>query len=358
MRIVQIIDSLNRGGAERMAISFANALAYKIEFSGLIATRKEGQLLSQIDKNVSYLFLKKEKKIDFKAVLKLRKYLKKNKVQIIHAHGSSFFIAVLVKITFPEIKIIWHDHYGTRVKESLKENIALFFLSVFFNSIFVVNTQLEKWNSKNLLCKSVFFIPNFSQAENGQEELTNLEGSEEKKIIFLANLKKPKNHIVILKAFLDLKLQESGWSLHLIGKDYFDSYSKVLKDFIDNYSLGNHIHLYGEKNDIKYILSQGSLGVLASTEEGFPVTLLEYALANLAVVSTKAGYCSTMIENEVDGLLFDPLNQEEVKLQLQKITENDSLRESLANNFTKTVSTEYSEEMVIRKLILAYKNSR
>ena len=54
MRIIQIIDSLEAGGAERMAVNYANALAHTIEFSGLVATRKEGLLLNQIDSTVSY----------------------------------------------------------------------------------------------------------------------------------------------------------------------------------------------------------------------------------------------------------------------------------------------------------------
>ncbi len=37
MRVVQIIDSLEAGGAERMAVNYANALSKNIEFSGLIA---------------------------------------------------------------------------------------------------------------------------------------------------------------------------------------------------------------------------------------------------------------------------------------------------------------------------------
>jgi hypothetical protein len=40
VRIIQIIDSLEAGGSERMAISYANALAEQIDFS--LATRKEG----------------------------------------------------------------------------------------------------------------------------------------------------------------------------------------------------------------------------------------------------------------------------------------------------------------------------
>ncbi|WP_260850296.1 hypothetical protein [Flavobacterium anhuiense] len=63
MRVLQLIDSLEAGGAERIAINYANALTDKIEFSGLIATRKEGQLLAQLDKDVVYHFLNKKKQL-------------------------------------------------------------------------------------------------------------------------------------------------------------------------------------------------------------------------------------------------------------------------------------------------------
>lgn len=355
MRIVQIIDSLNAGGAERMAVNYANALSKKIEFSGLVATRTEGSLKKQINSDVSYLFLEKKKSVDFQAIFRLRKYVVENKIEIIHAHSSSFFIAVLVKLTLPSVKIIWHDHYGTRAKESKKDNKVLIFLSVFFSSIFVVNRQLEDWNNKNMKCPRVIFIPNFTPSQNNEEPVTRLKGTEGKKIVFLANLKKPKNHILILKAFQELQLNESGWSLHLIGKDNFDSYSELLKKFIELHSLENYIHLYGEKNDIRSILSQASIGVLASTDEGFPVTLIEYALENLAVISTNAGYCSVIIQDNRNGLLFDPSSVDEVKSQLLRLIEDEFLRKKMGDNFNQSVLENYSEEIVIEKLILAYK---
>jgi glycosyltransferase involved in cell wall biosynthesis len=355
MRIVQIIDSLEAGGAERMAVNYANALAEKITFSGLVATRKEGVLKNQMKSEVQYLFLKKKKTIDLKAILKLREFTKKNKVDIVHAHGSSFFIAVLLKLTLPRIKIIWHDHYGTRAKESIEQNKILILMSVFFSSIFVVNLQLKEWNKKNMKCSKVIFIPNFAFLQNVSEQETFLKGTKGKKIVFLANLKKPKNHILILKAFYELKLNELGWSLHLIGKDYFDSYSDVIKNFIKSYSLKNDIYMYGEKSDIKFILSQATIGVLASTEEGFPVTLLEYASENLPVISTNVGYCSSVVKDGFSGLLFDPDSDSEVKNQLLKLVTDDLLKKKLGDNFKESVKKNYSEEVVIRKLICAYK---
>ena len=85
MRILQIIDSLEAGGAERMAVNYANALVDTIEFSGLVATRKEGALLDQMNSNVSYMCLNKKGTFDLKAIFVLRKFVKGNK-EIGRAH--------------------------------------------------------------------------------------------------------------------------------------------------------------------------------------------------------------------------------------------------------------------------------
>ncbi|MEG2100290.1 MAG: glycosyltransferase family 4 protein [Flavobacterium sp.] len=356
MRIVQIVDSLQIGGTERMAVNYANALSKEVTFSGLIVTRKEGQLFDQIDENVSYLFLNKKSKLDIKAVLKLRRYILNNRIEIIHAHSTSFFTAVLVKLTLPRTKIFWHDHFGNRAAESKSKNKILIFCSFFFASIFAASQQLEDWSKKNMFCKNVFFIPNFILDTKDNLQTTKLKGILGRRIVFLANLKEPKNHILMLKAFQDLRLQESGWTLHLIGKDYFDSYSVCLKEFIRFNSLESYIHLYGERNDIKYILSQSSVGVLASTNEGFPITLLEYASEKLAVLSSNIGYCSQIIENGFNGLLFDPLNYLELKDQLKLLTNDEALRTTLVVNFSKSAVKKYSKSAVIKKVIQLYKN--
>ncbi|MDQ6529639.1 glycosyltransferase [Flavobacterium sp. LHD-85] len=354
MRIVQIIDSLEVGGAERMAVNYANKLSEKIEFSGLVVTRCEGSLLNQVNKSVHYLFLNKKSSLDLKAAFRLKSFIKKNKVDIIHAHSSSFFIAVLVKFIYPKIRIIWHDHYGPRISESKKENKVLRFSSVFFISIFVVNKQLREWSQKYMHCKKVVFIPNFIQETQFVEQTTVLQGSEGKRIVFLANLKKPKNHFTVLEAFFELKLFDLGWSLHLIGKDYFDLYSQNLKDFIKSKDLYNHVHLYGARNDVSFILKQASVGILASTFEGFPVTLIEYGKAKLGVISTNVGFCSEIIKDKETGLLFNPLCKQELLSQLKKITENESLRNNIAVNLKKIVADNYEADIVIETIILEY----
>ena len=57
MKVLQLIDSLATGGAERMAVNLANLLSSHIESSYLCSTRKEGALKNAINLDVKYLFL-------------------------------------------------------------------------------------------------------------------------------------------------------------------------------------------------------------------------------------------------------------------------------------------------------------
>ena len=56
MKILQLIDSLQAGGAERMAVHIANSLNPLVEGSYLCVSRKEGPLKASLNKEVGYLF--------------------------------------------------------------------------------------------------------------------------------------------------------------------------------------------------------------------------------------------------------------------------------------------------------------
>jgi glycosyltransferase involved in cell wall biosynthesis len=351
MRIIQIIDSLEAGGAERMAVNYANALAEQIDFSGLVVTRSEGSLKNQIADTVSYLYLNKKGTVDFSALSRLKKYVKQNKIAIVHAHGTSFFIAVLLKMIVPKVKIIWHEHYGARIHESRINNLILVFSSLFFSAVFVVNSQLEAWVKRNLFVKKVSFIPNFAVEDISDLKVTFLKGENEKRIVCLANLKNPKNHIAMLTAFQELKLNLVGWSLHLIGKDYEDVYSSNLNRFIRINSLENAVFIYGSCNDVQHVLSQATIGILASTDEGFPVSLLEYGLAHLAVISTNVGYCSELIKNNYNGLLFNPLDTLQFQKQLQRMVSDKYMRDCCSMRLQNSILENYSTDKVTQMLI-------
>jgi len=347
MRIIQLIDSLDAGGAEKMAVNYANSLATEIAFSGLVATRREGVLRSQISVDVSYLYLDKKKSIDFKAVFKLRKFCRDNKVDFIHAHGTSFFTAILLKFILPNIKLTWHDHNGNRDTQSKFSNKVLWFSSKFFNGVVVVNQKLKLWMINELGSKNVIYLPNYTVVDFSQKACTKLNGTEGKRILHLANLRNPKNHLLLIAVAAKVQKSHPEWTFHLVGKDAHDSYSTELKGTIKRLGLGKTVYIYGQKNDIGHIISQAAICVLASTYEGLPVALLEYGIYGKPVVVTDVGEMPLIVKNGENGFVVPSDNVEEFCTALTLLMDSMELRNRLGAALEQTILSDNSEKAVI-----------
>lgn len=356
MRIVQIIDSLEIGGAERMAVNYANVLSEKIEFSGLIASRKEGLISSELSDKVSYLFLKKNKKIDVNAVLKLRKYLKSNNIDVIHAHSSSFFIAVLVKLTLPRIRIIWHDHYGISQDLASRKSLGLKIGSFFFAGIISVNSDLKDWAKSYLCCTNIIYLPNFILNSSVSNEKLKINGLEGKRVICVANLRPQKNHILLIDAAKVVKDKFPDWTFHLMGKDFNDSYSNELNKKVKDLNLQNTVYFYGAINNVKSSLLQCQIAVLPSLSEGLPLAILEYGLNKLPVIATNVGEISNIITSEKEGVLIESNNCNALVMAIQKLIDSEKDRNEIGYNLYNKIQKDFNTETIFSNYILWLKS--
>ncbi|MBW4360389.1 glycosyltransferase [Flavobacterium taihuense] len=351
MRIIQLIDSLEAGGAERMAVSYANVLATQIEFSGIVATRKEGLLLDQINGNVSYLFLNKKGKVDFGALFRLRSFVLKNKITHIHAHSTSFFLGFLLKLTFPSLKLFWHNHHGNSRSLPKKKILILRFSALFFNGVIAVNQELKIWVKQQLKANNVIYLPNFPVKEIGVEATTILKGKNKKRIVSLANLRGDKNHFLLLEVAIKLKQSYPDWTFHLVGKDFEDDYSKQISRLIQEYDLENNVFLYGSQQDIENILNQVSIAVLTSKSEGLPVALLEYGLYKKAVVVTRVGEIPMIVQHELNGFIVDSNKPDLFYESLVNLITSEELQSEFGSALYDTIQISYTAESVIEKYL-------
>lgn len=347
MRIVQIIDSLEIGGAEKMAVNYANALSHRIEFSGLVTTRAEGKLKNELLNTVSYLFLNKKSTLDLGAVFRLKHYCKKNKVEFLQPHSSSYFTAFLVKLIYPKVKIIWHDHNGLSEFISTQKSLVLKFASYFFKGIIVVNFKLKAWAEKELYCKKVIYLPNFTAFDNTIKSETILKGIQGKRILCLANLRDQKNHYFLLKVAKKLKETHPDWTFHLVGKDFEDDYSNTIRTIIKKEDLEKHVLIYGSKNDIKNIISQSDIAILTSKSEGLPIALIEYGLSKKPVVTTNVGEIPLIIKDGENGFMVGVSDVDLFHDNLNSLITNQNLRNALGNSLFETIHNDHSEERIL-----------
>ncbi len=350
MRILQLIDSLEAGGAERMAVNYANALAESIEFSALIATRGEGMLRNDISSKVTYLHLGKKRTLDYKALKRLRDFCIEKRVEIIHAHSTSYFIAILVKVLIPTISIIWHNHNGMSHALPKYKIKFLQFASNYFKATIVVNQQLLKWSQEVLKISSVIYLENFVVEQASDDTIVKLQGKDGKRIICLANLRQEKNHMLLIDVASRITEKHKDWTFHFIGKDFGDTYSKSLRESVINKGLDDKVFFYGSQRDVHSLLNQAEIGVLSSTLEGLPVAILEYGLSGLAVVATKVGQIPAVIKDGYNGILVDPINEKNFYIALEQLISSEHTLE-MGDNLRNTVRENYSKEVVIEKYL-------
>lgn len=351
MKVIQLIDSLRSGGAEKMAVSYANALASRIDASYLCCTRKEGLLKKKLHPEVQYLFLNKKSTFDLSAILRFRRFVVRNEINIIQAHSSSWFLALMVKLTISNVTVVWHDHYGKELAK--RKSGFLLPASLFFDGIISVNKDLKSWAKEKLYAERVRFYPNFllndSIRDAGENQFPILDGRNDFKIICLANFRPQKDHINLLEAFQMLIQKDYHVSLHLVGKVGHSSYCQKVRKFIHDKNLQSRIFVHGEQENVKDLLIQCHLGVLSSASEGLPLALLEYGQAGLPVVSTRVGQCAQVIGS--NGKLVPPRNPGELAEAIIYYIKDVERRKTDSRAFKNSVVENYSQEKVVSQVL-------
>ncbi len=353
MRVLQLIDSLHTGGAERVAVNMANSLANHDVESYLCVTRDEGLLKDSVSNKVNYFFLNKKRTVDYAVIKRLLSYVKNEQIAIIHAHSSSFFLATILKVFGGNIKIVWHDHYGKSQFLDKRKHRILKFCSNYFSHIFSVNEQLETWSKTKLSCDSVSYLPNFVVKNNNKKE-THLNGVLGKRILCLANLRPQKDHENLLRAFERLQSKFREWTLHCVGKDFNDDYSKHIFKLIEEFKLKEKVFFYGSVQDVEYVIEQSNIGVLSSNSEGLPLALLEYGLGSLAVVATDVGDCSKVISNSNLGKLVQKNDHLALSDALSLYMEDNTLRTHAGEALHQHIKNTFSVDSQIKKVVSIY----
>ncbi|QDO94188.1 glycosyltransferase [Formosa sediminum] len=356
MRVLQLIDSLEAGGAERMAVNLANALVVSIERSYLCATRAEGLLKQSLNAEVGYLFLKRRHTLDFLALQRLVRFITQERITVIHAHASSFFMASLLTLRVPKLRLIWHDHYGNSEYLDQRPKRVLQWCSKRFAGIIAVNAHLETWNRKALYCKTVVFLPNFVVKSSTITAVTELEGVLGKRLLCLANLRPQKDHITLLEACKVVFEIYPDWSLHCVGQEGDGDYIQTIKTSVHALGIAQQVWFYGSCPDTEHIISQADIGVLASTSEGLPLALLEYGQGRLAVVATAVGDCERVIPTKAYGILVPPNNVQALAAAIIAYIDDATARAKAATALHTYIGEHYAQEAIIIQLLTLYKS--
>lgn len=311
MRIVQVTDTLQPGGAERVAVDLSNFLASIGHEVFFCVTRKKGALEAALNPEISLTCLNRTS--TFAGLRKFRKYITQNRIRIIHAHGNNtaqFCVVALVGIT--NVKIIHHDHNSVLKKRNwLLERIVLGRVSHWI----VVSMPIFHWAKIKVGYKNLSLILNPINTKRFIKCSNQL--SQPVKVIALANYRVEKYYENLIAIGRLVKEQSLRVVFVCYGSHFGGEYFLKIKSLCETDHLQDIIQLNPPTMQIPELLKNANLGVLFSKSEGLPISLLEYMATSLPVVVTDVGDCGEIVRTSGCGKVV-PVNNPEAFLSAIK----------------------------------------
>jgi len=339
VNVLHLVDTLEPGGTERVAVNLVNHLSRERFRPFLATTRREGALASEVLPDVGRLSLNRSRTLDLGALRRLVRFVRENGISIVHAHSSSLFLAVLL----PGVRIVWHDHFG-RLGAEERPSWLWGLPARRAAAVVAVSEDLARWSRERLGVEAVY-LPNFiPEVQAGT--VPDLPGTPGRRVVCVANLRAQKDHITLLRAIA--RVPEAH--LLLAGADVEPAYAARVRE--EAASLEDRVTFLGSRPDVPDLLRGCDVGVLSSASEGFPLSLLEYGRAGLAAVATRVGQCPEVLAGA--GVLVPPGDPAALAEVLLSLLRDPAGRRDLGERLGRRVRERYSPSVVMERLEAVY----
>ncbi len=353
--VMQVTDSLLPGGLERMAVNIANSLPRARFLSHLCTTREGGPLEVLVNGDVRRVDLRRRSTADREAFRRFTGYIRENDIRILHAHGTSLFIAAAASLYNPFPRVIWHVHLGAFAIEDRKALIYRLAVKR-AGAVLTVNEPLVEWCVRRLRVprERVRFIQNFVAGPVPASPQPDLPGAPGSRIVCVANLRPDKDHATLIRAMAIVVRALPKAHLILLGSFEEQSYRDGVIESIGREGLSESVTWLGSRPDVYPILKMCDVGVLSSKSEGLPLALIEYGMAGLPSVATRVGQCPEVVEDGASGLIVPPGSPAELARAILELLNSPERRKELGVRFSERARRLYGAEKSVGEICGVY----
>lgn len=172
------------------------------------------------------------------------------------------------------------------------------------------------------------------------------------KFAIVAKLSKRKQVDKVLQTFS--RIQDLPWELHIGG---FGPEVANLRMLAQELQLGSRVHFTCpdessglSKVDPYTFLKDKDVGILYSTREGFPFSLVEYMALSCAVIASNIDGIPEIITHNVDGLLVDPHTIDELEQAIRLLINNPQRRGEFIRKGYEKVQHQFNQENVFARV--------
>ncbi len=365
--VVQIIPSLDSGGAERGTIDVSNYLSELGIINNIISNG--GRMLDETDKNFTNHFkLSVDSKnfVTFPIIAsRINKLISKNNINIAHirSRGPAWILRFANTKNIKTISTFHNVYSGTSFLKKLYNKELANVDKVIAISNYVKNEIINKYKIDKEKVEvinrgvDVDYYDKKLSDDNIKNFLNKNSINLNKKIIlFPARLTNWKGHLEFLNIFK--KINDDKYLLYFVGDTKNLSYSTKVQNKINNLNLTNNCKIIGNlnKDDLKIMYHLSSIIMsLPLKPEGFGRIISEALIMRKKVLAFNFGGVKDQL-NGLDNIYkAEPLVYDNLHLKLQELVEIDNERFlNISNNSRNHIINNFSKKQMVKKYLNLY----
>ena len=344
-----------------------------------IISSKEGynhDLMKNYNFTLKFIHMKRYINIfsDILSVFRLMKLFRKERYNIVHTHNAKAGIIGRIAAKLTGIRVIIHTSHGLPFYEkqgTVKNRVYRAFEKIgsyFCDAIASQNKEDIKKIKELAPNKSVYYEGNgvnlhlldhirkhitFNDLKKLREQLTI---SDHTKIILVgARFEPVKDHYFLLEGLKELKNHQQNFVCILAGQGILEEKIKFL---IHEFGLNNHVKIVGYQTNIYPYIEISDIVALTSEKEGIPRILMEAMAFSKPVIASDVLGTRELVMHRKSGLLVEYKNIKQLASAFDQLITNESLREEFGSAGREIIENEFTEEMVVDRIISMYKNVR
>jgi len=364
-----LISSAGFYGAESVAVGLAETLERRGVFArlGVFRNRRRPNLeIAEVAeaRGLRCYELDCRGQIDPRAILALRRLLRKERIDIVHSHETKSNVYGLLSTWGTGVRTVatCHNWIGTGRKIRFY-NVLDKLLLKFLDRVAAVSGPVRDEAIRfGVDSREVVQIDNaidhtkFEVAEARATALRESLGLEPGRPVVgtISRLSDEKNIETLLDAFHGVTRRQPGARLLIIGDG---PHRSELERRTASLGIDDAVRFLGVRRDVPELLSIMDVFVLASLREGMPMVVLEAMAAAKPVVATAIGAIPTVIEHERSGILVPDPTPDAVGARIVRLLAEPAEAREMGRAARRVVRERFSAERMADDYLQLYEEA-
>jgi glycosyltransferase involved in cell wall biosynthesis len=340
-RILHVVDSLEFGGLERVAVDLALAQQARGHAVKVLSINATQGLAPELERaGIEVVQGNKQGSFDTGVLKRIRHTAKADATTIVHAHNfvPNYYAATALLGVWnaPALVGTCHDmgkrleqrHLRFMYKASLLRTRRVAMVGKQVHERFVGQGYVRADRAMTVLNGvPIRDLQNKALLRQQARAVLGL-GADDLVIGAVGRLVELKNHALLLRILPELLQQFAPLKLVLVGAGPLEAQLKA-----ESVRLGVQAHVVftGQRTDVNTLLHAFDVFAMPSLTEGLSIALLEAAAAQLPIVATAVGGNVEIVMHEATGLLVPPADDTATAAALRTLLADAALRERLGS---------------------------